>query len=274
VKLKLLRRTHKDYERDTWERFDDLFRGGPGFRRNIRKYLPRHDLEALPVYKRRLEAAHYLNYSGSIGSYFAALVFGTPPLIKAEPETVDKVYPDFKEDADGKGTDLNTFVSDRFIEAMIKKRGYWRVAMPEPPAPEERARLSRKDFLDRYGRPHLVPLATEQITNWKLDAEGRFIWVVEHQRLEQLEEFGDEQADCDRVLDAVARYRRRALGDLVSRGSAAQRRYGGSDGGPAGHVRADPHRQDRAARYVVADGLSGRAAARALSEVVCAVVVD
>ncbi len=194
MRLGLLRRRHTDCDCETWERYDALFRGGKKFRRIIPKLLPRHDVEPATVYKQRCDAAHYVNYAGPIGGFFASMLFSSPPIIRSQQENADPVYAAFKENADGNGTGLDTFVEARFVEALVARCAYWRVELPTPPPPELSATLSRKDYDDAgYRRPRLIALDANQITNWRLAPDGGYLWVVESERREELLDWSDDQ---------------------------------------------------------------------------------
>lgn len=194
MKLKLLRRRHAECDVETWQRYHHLAEGGPHFKKNIKKYLPQHEVEPAAVYKLRCELAHYLNYCGPIAQYFSSMLFSSPPVIASDPDTVDEEYADFKEDADGKGTDLDAFIQECFNEAMVKKCSFARVELPTQPSDEERDKLTLKDFEDQgLGAVRLCKLSPENVINWRKDERGRFLWVVEYDRREELLSFGDEE---------------------------------------------------------------------------------
>jgi hypothetical protein len=194
MRLQLLRRRHPGCDVETWARYDALFHGGPRLRRELPKLLPRHDVEPLEVYRHRLSQAHYLNHSGPIGTFFAAMLFGSAPVLRSTPEQPGEVYTALKSDCDGQGTDFEAFVAQRFIEALVKRTAYWRVELTAPPSPEAVAGMTLKDYeAAGYGRPRLVGRQAEAIPYWRCDEAGNFLWVVEHDRREELLDWTHEQ---------------------------------------------------------------------------------
>ena len=193
MKIKQLRRQHADFNLELLDKHRDLFCGGERFRKNVARYLPKNEREPAAVYQRRSQQAadEYINYSGPIANYFAAWLFTSKPVIKTDPEQVDPFYAEFKEDCDGKGTDLDDFFRDRFVDAIIDCAAYWRVEFPAAP-PEGADAMTLADWRGAgLGRAVLVPMPASSIINWKRDAQG-FVWLIEYTKAEELEEPDDE----------------------------------------------------------------------------------
>lgn len=197
MRLDKLQRKHADYDRETMDLYAALFEGGVKFRKNVKKYLERHDVEPLALYERRAKAAHYLNYAGRIGNFFASWLFTSPLTLdsgRSDDPTVppddDPFYGAFKEDCDGAGTDLSRFLRGRLVEAMQKQRAYWIVEQAEQPDEAELAQMTVRDWKDVGGdRVRLRAIPTEQVTNWKRDREGNLLWVVQHECVTELDDF-------------------------------------------------------------------------------------
>jgi hypothetical protein len=195
MKLRQLRRTHAEYDRATLDLHGDLFAGGAQFHRNVSKYLPQGDVEPHAVYKKRCAVAHYVGYVAPIVNFFASWLFTCPLTFKADDDaSIDQVaqdfYSEFKEDADGLGTDLDTFLRDRFVQAAKDRCTYWRVEVPEQPTAE----MHRAEWESTgLGRATIVPVNASALTNWKRDDRGAWEWVVEYSREESLREFTDDE---------------------------------------------------------------------------------
>lgn len=189
MKYSLLNRTHPDTEPAAVRRYRDLFEGGEALRARIADYLPKNEQEPAPVYLRRCARAHYLNYSARIVRWFAAALFGCPPVYRSEPEAPEWYTARLKEDADGAGTDLDVVLRDAFTRALVAGRAYVRVERPEP---GEVAPLSLADA-DRAGLRdvRVCPVPTEHVRHWRRNPDGSFAWVLEHQRREELVELAD-----------------------------------------------------------------------------------
>lgn len=194
MKLRLLRRRHADCKVATWQKYDDLCKGGDQFKERITKYLPKHEVEPPQVYKLRCELAYYLNYCGPIVQFFSGMLFSSPPIISSDPDNTDDVYAELKEDADGKGTDLEAFVQHLFDHAMVNKVAYARVEMPHQPSAEERARMSLADYKEAgLDAVRLVCIHRQNITNWRCDDRGEFLWCIEYDKREELLNVEDEE---------------------------------------------------------------------------------
>jgi hypothetical protein len=193
MKYAALNRTHADVDLDAIGRARDLFEGGERFRKNVATYLPQHDVEPPQVYKRRCAGAYYLNYCARVVNFFASALMACPPTLKSEPEAVDAWWEEFREDADGRGTDLVMLARDFLVRALVAQRAYLRVEFPA--AGELPAGATVADA-DRSGAraARLVGVPTEQVTHWLRRPDGSFAWVLEHERREELLDLDDDAA--------------------------------------------------------------------------------
>lgn len=198
MKLKTLRATSKAFKRDVLERYADLFEGGERFREHLKRYLPQNEWEPDEAYNKRLSQAHYLNYCKPIGLYLSALLFSRPLTFDGVPETYTK---EWAMNVDGKGTALETFLRDRFVEALQFRTSWIRVAFPKPDA-EPRSRAEFEELgLDR---PILEPLDPLTVVDWRRDERGELLWLKTHtKRCERLEPMDEVET----VTEAFAIYR-------------------------------------------------------------------
>jgi hypothetical protein len=191
MEYRKLTATHAAYDRAALQRYSDLGCGGEAFRARLKDYLPQHDLEPAPVYKRRCASAFALLYTPAIVNFFASWLFSSPLVYASEPEERDPYWDQLKEDADGLGTDLDQFLRHAFVHALTTRKAYWRVDFPQPgdaPAP-----AWMRDWEDRgLGRAALAHVHADCITHWRRDARGAWVWVLEHDYREELLELGDE----------------------------------------------------------------------------------
>lgn len=190
MKFKQLRREHKDRDADALQRNRDLFAGGQVFGKNVARYLTKNEREPSEVYTRRCQVARdeYVNYCGPIGNYFASWLMTAPPTFKSDPADADAFYEQFKEDCDGDGTDLDHFLRQRFIDAIIDQRVFWQVSFPGPTAAQSLAEWRAQGA----GRAVLRPVLASSIMNWKKDGDG-YVWLTEHQVEDGLLEPDDEE---------------------------------------------------------------------------------
>lgn len=190
MKIRDLRRNHRDYDIATIELHEDLFAGGAQFRKRIGRYLPKHDVEPDAVYARRKAQAHYLNYCAPIANYFASLLVGCPLQLEAC-DARDEFYAELKEDCDGYGTDLNAFARARLTDALVSRVAWVRVEFPDSSAGVVE---SAADFdAQGLGRARFVEVPARAITHWSRDEKGQLRWVIEYARRDELADWTDAE---------------------------------------------------------------------------------
>jgi hypothetical protein len=181
MKRALLVRRHESLDVELLQRYRDLFVGGAEFKKRVAQYLIKNDMEPGEIYKRRCQSAHYLNYSGPIGGFFASWLFSKELVLSVGDDTqLPEEYAEFVKDADGKGQTLEQFLRARFVEALQTKASYWRVDFPRSVAAEELEQTSKLDYEQaRMGDAVLTPIARESLINWDCDGEG-WLWVMHY----------------------------------------------------------------------------------------------
>lgn len=191
MKYAALNRTHPDYDAARIDRHHDLFVGGDAFRAHVDRYLPRGGAEPLAVYKERCAKAQYLNYLGRSFRWFVAALFQSPLSFTSEPETTDPFWTTLKEDCDGQGTDLDVFLSQAFLDALVHRFAWWRVEFPVDLPPD--ATLADADEMDaRRAVLRRVPIG--DLINWRCDERGRLVWLLERSVRVELLDIGDDHA--------------------------------------------------------------------------------
>ena len=170
MKLSLLRRTHADYQPEVLQLHDDLFVGGAQIRERMTTYIPRHDVEPLAIYRRRVKAATYLNYCAPIVNGFASALLASPPTVRmADGEDPPEWSLRLKERATPRH-DLETFARGQLVEALVHGRAWWRVSAPERPDA-----LTLAEFEREYEEVEFCPVPVEHVTHWAQDDDGRFL---------------------------------------------------------------------------------------------------
>lgn len=179
--VKDLNAKHPDYDAATWDRYDALYKGGKAFRARVGEFLPKNPQEPSKVHELRKQQAHYRGYLGPIVNYFAARLFAASFVPRvSDDQTPDPFYASFKEDVDGQGTDLVSFMAARFRKALVKERSWWICELPDPgTAPP----LSRADWEDRgLGAAKLCELDPDDIYDWECDESGELLWAITHSK--------------------------------------------------------------------------------------------
>ena len=170
---------HPDYiaRKAMYRKYRDLYAGGEQIQAHAGDYLRQRDKETAGVYHERLAHAFYENYVGSIIDWYAATLFRREPELNIEGANGSgrTFFNEFAEDCDLKGTSLADFFRGRLIDTLINGVSYTLVDFPKADRPvgtraeEDAAGLSRA---------YLVDYSADSVTNWSLDARGRFEWVV------------------------------------------------------------------------------------------------
>jgi hypothetical protein len=185
MKYKDLTRTHHDFKPDVLRQYRDLVEGGERFLSRVHLYLPKHDVEMADTYRKRCANAHYLGYCGRIVNYFASWLFTRPPTYQSDPVNRGDWWNGWLRDVDDDGTTLEQSAHNLLSDALIDRCAYWKVVFPEN-LPAD----TLKDWeANGNGRAVLQPLRACHLTNWRCDELGNWLWVVEHDKRTELEEF-------------------------------------------------------------------------------------
>lgn len=185
MKLSDLRRPHAEYDLALFHRHKDLFEGGKSLRSRLSSYLPQHPAEPSELYKSRLTSATYINYCAPIVNYFASWLFTSPPDCRPSPEA--PWFAGFRDNCNERGTDFAWFLRERFVEALLHQRSYWRVE-----APERAERLSAAEVeAQGLNKVHLCPVPITSVVNWLSADDGELQWLLEHRCSTSLESLFD-----------------------------------------------------------------------------------
>lgn len=181
MRLALLKSTHSSYDSDTWVKYESLYRGGKDFRANIGMFLHRNPLEAEDTFRQRKAESAYRSYVGPIVDYFSSQLMAAPLTVRcnnadgSDVESLDQFYSEFKEDADGSGTDLVDLARDAFRTALIKGSAWLLVSMPQ--SPDRVATLA--DWRARgLGRARVELIQPNNVLDWERGEDGELDWVL------------------------------------------------------------------------------------------------
>ena len=208
VTKKLLDQKHGCYQAEKWEKYQALYEGGDAFKKLLPKFLPKRPEEKPVKYQYRLDQAFYRSLMNGAINQFPAQLFQAPFAVRAvnaqrEAVEPDDFYTQFKEDCDGKGTDLVDFLREVVKEAMVKKL-CWAVA-EFPRGQEQRATLSAGEYQSRgLGRAIVKMVRPDDVYDWETDEYGRLVWVLAHS--ETRKRMGIDQARGGQVTETWTLY--------------------------------------------------------------------
>jgi len=183
VLLKILNQRNACVDASLMRRYEVLYRGGADFQKCIKWFLSRNHSDNDQMYAERVKVASYRSYVGPIVDYYCAQLFAAPYNIRAVDEKgeplakVDEFYSQFREDCDGLGSDLTSFIKATFLEAVVKKTAY---IVAQMPSTEGMDAMTRREYLERgLDRCTVRTIPSESILDWEVDpVTGDYQWLV------------------------------------------------------------------------------------------------
>ena len=174
-----INREHPDYiaRKAMWKQYKDLYAGGEQIRRNAYEYLVRRQKEPGQVYEERLRRVFYENYVGSIVDWYAATLMRREPTLQFEGSdaAAKSFYNLLADDCDLKGTSLQEFFRQRFVQVMVCGSSF--VVVDFPKAGGVAHTRAEEDASGR-SRAYLTEYAADEVINWNYDETGGLEWVV------------------------------------------------------------------------------------------------
>lgn len=174
-----IRTEHPDYvaKKPMYRKYRDLYAGGEQMQMHASEYLKQRQKEPGDVYAERLERVYYENYIGSIIDWYAATLFRREPELSLDgTDTMARRYFNrFAEDCDLKGTALSDFFRARLIDTLVQGVSYILVDFPKA---SHRAGSRAHEDATGLSHGYLVDYPADSLTNWSLDSNGSFEWVV------------------------------------------------------------------------------------------------
>ena len=177
--METINREHPEYvaRKGVWGQYKDLYAGGEQLRCNASLYLVRRHKEPGDIYLERLARVFYQNYVGSIIDWYAATLMRCQPamLLGGSDSGAQAFYGVLSDDCDLKGTSLNEFFRQRFVETLVCGCSY--VVVDFPRATGEARTRAEEDALGQ-SRAYLTDYAPDEVINWSHDRLGGLEWVV------------------------------------------------------------------------------------------------
>lgn len=184
MEREILEQTNDCYDAARWDELDALAKGGKRFHKLITKFLPQNPQEPEGRYEFRKRTAKYHSYVGSIINLYSSWLFisgfDAKAYAKDSPDplpTVDPWYGQFQDNV-GSGTNLKSFMKERFREAMTKGKAVWLAELPKTPddAPNDLDRATYDKL--GLGNATLTSVDPACLLDWECDDEGHFVWAI------------------------------------------------------------------------------------------------
>jgi hypothetical protein len=182
---------HPEYTvlKHVWRRYRDLYIGGESLKLRATEYLVPRQREPGDVYTERLSRVFYENYIGSIVDWYSATLFRREPVVTFEGSNSRgrEFFSGLMDEVDLKGTGLNDFFRQQFVESLITGASYVLVDFPRTSKKNNRA----EEDDSGASRAYLIGYSSEDVINWNLDEQGNFDWVVIRTKLIRKERVED-----------------------------------------------------------------------------------
>jgi len=174
-----INREHPEYvaRKGVWRQYQDLYAGGEQMRSNASLYLVRRHKEPGDIYLERLARVFYENYVGSIVDWYAATLMRCQPglLLAGSDPAAQAFYSVFSDDCDLKGTSLNEFFRQRFVETLVCGSSFVVVDFPKVGGG---ARTRAEEDACGQSRAYLTDYSPDEVINWSHDRLGGLDWIV------------------------------------------------------------------------------------------------
>ena len=145
--------------KNRWTFLLDSYHGGDSYRQGA--YLTRYQLESAEEYAARLQSTPLDNHCRSIIATYISFMFRMPPERDLGSLELEMTVPDFLEDADMDGNNLDAFMKQCAIYANVF--GHVWVVMSKPDV----GAITRADEMAAGARPYLNMMTPLVVTDWK-----------------------------------------------------------------------------------------------------------
>lgn len=151
--------------------------GGQG---SFREYLKPHKREKSSDFDKRKERTHYTNYCRMVIDFWTSAIYREEQNRKTELKEIEK----FWADADGKGTDIQTFMSEEVCpEGQIFGWTVVLIDMPNPPELANKDELTEADVEEADLRPRAKIICPLDILTWQTDSLNNLVFLRYKERL-------------------------------------------------------------------------------------------
>lgn len=195
--IRTLEQRHPRYDAPRLTRWEALYEGGAAWEAIKSEMLPKRPAEQEEVYTFRMAQATYVNHVGPICDVIAGWLFADAP-------TVDGIPAGWTDDVDRTGTGMADWWRQRLVRALVGRRAYAWVNLPEVALPEG-ATLADQDAAG--GRDaYMVGLDADEVINWTYAPDGALSAImIRREATEQADLLSPQRRVIRWILvDAVA----------------------------------------------------------------------
>jgi hypothetical protein len=174
----ILQKTNKKYNIDRIKNLKALYSGGEKYEDRIGEFITPSatDPHYVTELKKNLAKMCHTNHMSVVVNFTAGFLFEHPIVVRPEEEMeIPESYKMFREDVDGKGTDLDSFVRKVFTDAAHQKRAGWRIVTPLVDS-DELMPLTKKSAEELMSNIKLDAFDAEELLDWKYNENGKLDW--------------------------------------------------------------------------------------------------
>lgn len=180
MKVRVLEKRHPDYDPECWHQYDLMYRGGRDLKAAVDLFLVQNTAEHASWFAERKKRFTCKNVAGTIvDDYDATCLQDTLDLRLKKEEGKEREIPDaFYTDelfvdptAEGMDENINDLAFKTLTGAMVKKRSWIMLTMPEQIPGFVAANLAEQEAAGQ-NRVILRKIAPENVVNWSHDPKG------------------------------------------------------------------------------------------------------
>lgn len=183
----VLARTHEEYDAELWRKIRLFYEGGFELLKHADEFLVRVPNEPPERYEYRVKTASYICYFGQVIDYLVGALFHEDLQVVAAgdarkgepigPIPDETFYKTFANDADRRGTPLAAIAAQAVTTALLCKRAWIAVDLPEFDSTLELPNRAAEDALG-VNRAYAFEAPPEEVLNWHRNADGKLLWLV------------------------------------------------------------------------------------------------
>ncbi len=175
---------------ESWAFANEAYNGSGGF--DDKSYIDKHTRESDDKYSERKKIAYYSNKFVQKVSRYNGYLFKNNPIRSSGNKMVEAVFAD----CDNTGNSMDIFMSSFAKGAKVRGTGIVLIDMPSDMPDNAQSQIEERAL------PYFVNIKPEDITSYKLDKFGNFVWVAYSDTLDNSTFEEEDIVNITRYYDA------------------------------------------------------------------------
>ena len=176
---------------ESWAFANEAYEGSGGF--DDKSYIDKHTRESDDKYSERKKIAYYSNKFVQKISRYNGYLFKNNPIRSSSNKMVEAVFAD----CDNTGNSMDIFMSSFAKGAKVRGTGIVLIDMPSDMPDNAQSQIEERAL------PYFVDIKPEDITSYKLDKFGNFVWVAYADTLDNSTFEEEDIVNITRYYDAL-----------------------------------------------------------------------